>query len=187
MSEDGEFIIMYHGGVMPERGLENLIEVLTLNPPIKLFVLGDGQEAYIRRLEQLAIKKRVKDRIVFHKSVPHKELWKYVGAADISMVTVRAAWKSYYYMLPNKFFESIQAETPVVCSNFPSIGALVKKYKVGLVCNPDNPKDINCSIERIRTNRDLHKRLKEHVRRAKEELCWEKERTILEEAYRRIL
>lgn len=187
MHENSEFIIMYHGGIMPERGLENLILVLAMNASIKLFVLGDGQKDYIKELEQLAIINRVRDRLVFHKSVPHRELWKYVGAADVGMVTVRAAWKSYYYMLPNKLFENIQSETPVVCSDFPSVRALLKKYNVGLACNPDDPCDINRCIEKIRTNRGQYERLRKNTRYAKEELCWEKERTVLQEAYRRIL
>lgn len=180
-------LIMYHGVVVPERGIEALIDVLSLNKEICLLILGNGSKQYIDNLKSYADKKDVLKRILFHEAVPPCELWKYVGAADIGMITVKAAWKSYYYMLPNKFFENIQAETPVICSDFPAISTLVKKYGVGMVCNPDSSSDINCCINKLCHDKVFYGSCKNHLKAAKEELCWEKEQIILENVYRRLL
>lgn len=180
-------LIMYHGVIVPERGIETLIDTLALNKKICLFILGNGSKNYIDNLKSYANRKKVLNRILFHEAVPHQELWKYVGAADIGMITVKAAWKSYYYMLPNKFFENIQAETPVICSDFPAVRELVEKYGVGMVCDPENPSNINCCIEKLCGDKVFYENCKNHIKTAKEELCWEKEQLILENAYRRIL
>ena len=181
------FLMMYHGGLMPERGIETLIEVLSLDSRLYLFLLGNGNEDYVAELIAFAKKKRVAERLLIHDAVPHSELWKYTGAADAGMITVKASWKSYYYMLPNKFFENIQSETPVICSNFPVVKALVNQYQVGILCNPDDPNDIIQCIYKFWFNQEFCGNCKKHLLLAKEELCWEKERIILKEAYERIL
>lgn len=180
-------LIMYHGSIVPERGIEMLIDVLTQNKGICLFILGNGAEQYISDLKAHADRKNVLNRILFHEAVPQHELWKYVGAADIGMITIKDAWKSYYYMLPNKFFENIQAETPVICSDFPAVSALVKKYRIGLVCDPNSLSDISHCIDKLCHDQIFYNSCKKYLKVAKKELCWEKEQIILENAYRRLL
>lgn len=182
-----KFLIMYHGGLVPERGIEELIYTLTLNHGVYLFLLGNGKADYIAGLIQLAKDKGVSQRVAVHEAVEHSELWKYVGAADAGMITVKASWKSYYYMLPNKFFENIQSETPVICSNFPVIQKLVNQYQIGITCDPARMEDINRCIMKLWSDNRFYSECKEHIKAAKEELCWENEKKVLKDAYRRIL
>ncbi len=183
----GCFLLMYHGSIAAERGLETLIEVVKMNPMIYLYIIGDGAPNYIEKLQELCRARKVDHRVIFHEAVHLDELWKYIGSADVGMIMVRAAWKSYYYMLPNKLFENIQAETPVICSNFPVISSLVEQYGVGLTCDPENLEDINKCIERLRLHPELCRQFKENEREAKEELCWENEQEVLKEAYSKLL
>lgn len=183
---DHEFIIMYHGAITRGRGIETLIDVLAINPYIKLFILGDGDSAYLKELKDKAIK-IAKGRIVFHPAVPHDELWKYVGAADVGMVTIPASCKSYYYMLPNKFLENIQCMTPIIGSDFPEIRKIVDKYKIGLLCDPLDVEAINKCIETMRTNRTFYNTCKRNLQAAKDDLCWENERKVLIEAMQQYL
>ena len=186
MPED-TFLAMYHGGLMPARGIEQLIEVAAINDRIALVILGNGEERYVASLKQRVQQKDITDRVLFHEAVPHSELWKYVGATDVGMVTVQNTCKSYYYMLPNKFFENIQSLTPVICSNFPEVRRLVKEYGIGLTCDPADIQDINAQIERMRTDKELYESCKRNLLKAKEELCWEREKEKLVGAYRQLM
>ena len=186
MPED-TFLVMYHGGLMPARGIEQLIEVAAINDQIALVILGNGEERYVASLKQCVQEKDITDRVLFHEAVPHSELWKYVGATDVGMVTVQNTCKSYYYMLPNKFFENIQSLTPVICSNFPEVRRLVKEYGIGLTCDPADIQDINAQIERMRTDKELYESCKRNLLKAKEELCWEREKEKLVSAYKQML
>lgn len=181
------FLMMYHGKLMPERGIETLIDTLMLNPKLYLFLLGDGRQDYISYLEETARKKKVSGRMKVHEAIPYQELWKYIGAADVGMITVKAAWKSYYYMLPNKFFENIQSETPVICSDFPAVRDIMNRYQIGMVCDPDDPKEINQCIYKLWSDEEFYQTCKKNLLIAKNEFCWEKERRILKEAYSKIL
>lgn len=180
-SNNESFIIMYHGAVTKGRGIETLIDVVSINMNIVLFVLGDGSENYIEELKRQA--QQVADgRVAFHPAVPYQELWKYVGAADVGMVTIPAGCKSYYYMLPNKLLENIQCLTPIIGSDFPEIRKIVDKYRIGLLCDPTSIEEINRCIEVMRLDKEFYLQCKKNLLTAKQDLCWENEKKVLIDA-----
>ena len=181
------FLVMYHGGIMNDRGIENMLKAVAKLPKTAAVILGNGQKKYVESLRNLCEQLEVEDRVLFHPAVPLEQLSNYVGAADVGIITVLPTFKSYYYMLPNKFFENIQSLTPVIVSDFPTIGSLVDQYGIGLRVNPESVDEIVAAIERMQTEKKFYMDCKEHLKRAKEELCWEKEKVVLKEAYSRIL
>jgi glycosyltransferase involved in cell wall biosynthesis len=181
------FIMMYHGMVTENRGIEEIIAILTKVKNTIVVILGNGRDDYIENLKAIAEKLDVGNKILFHNAVPIEELWKYVGAADIGLIIARKACQSYYYSLPNKLFENIQSATPLLISDFPEMKKIVEGYNVGLCCNQDDMEDIINKIELLQSNHDMLQELKDNEIRAKEELCWENERNKLREAYRKIL
>lgn len=180
------FIIMYHGVISNSRGLETLLEAVKLEKSVVAMILGNGKASYLQQLKRLAEELKIEDRVLIHDSVPIDILWQYVGAADVGMITIPAVTKSYYFMLPNKFFENIQSLTPVICSNFPEVSQVVNKYDIGLLVNPENIEEIVEAIKKMRTDKKMYYRFKKNLVQAKEELCWENERKILKEAYEKI-
>lgn len=184
---DGTFIMMYHGMITENRGIEKIIALLPKVNNAIAVILGNGQCEYINRLKALVNNLGVGNRIIFRNAVPIEELWKYVGAADVGLFIAPNVCKSYYYSLPNKLFENIQSTTPLLVSDFPEMKKIVEGYKVGLCCNQDDMEDIIRKIELLQNNRELLLQLKENAVNAKEELCWEKESQKLREAYKKIL
>ena len=186
MPED-TFIVMYHGGLMPARGIEQLIEVVAINDRIALVVLGNGPDAYVSSLRKQVEQKQIAERVLFHPAVPHGELWKYVGAADVGMVVLQNVCMNHYYTLPNKYFENVQSLTPVICSNFPEVSKLTTEYGIGLVCDSADIQDINAKIEKMRTDKEFYESCKQNLLKAKEELCWEREKEKLVSAYEQMM
>lgn len=86
-------------------------------------------------------------------------------------------------MLPNKFFENIQAGTPMLASNYPEMIKLIRRFQFGLLSDPLSIQDINDQIEIVRTNPELSYTLKHNVMVAKQSLCWEVEKETLRTAY----
>ena len=187
MNEPHDLLLMYHGGVSQGRGVETLLEVVKKNNSVCLLILGNGSDSYISSLKLKAKELAVSNRIIFHPAVPISELWRYVGASDIGMITIPAVAKSYYYMLPNKFFENIQSETPVICSDFPAIAPIVRKYNIGLTCNPTDVESINACIMEMQTNKALYNTFKANMKNAKEDLCWENEKQVLIRAFKQYI
>lgn len=183
----GEYILIYHGAVVKGRGIEKCVEVLTYDKELSLVILGSVPvERYKSDLENLIEKRNVKDRVIFYDAVPACELWKYIGAADISMAIVEPVAKSYYLALPNKLFESIQAHTPVVGSDLPEIKKIILQYKVGEVCSADNIADIYRAVKDIKEDKKKQEQYRKNEEDVSGELCWEMEQRRLKEAYIKI-
>lgn len=185
---ENPFVVMYHGVVAPNRGIEMLFNVLSINPNIVGVVLGNALDSeYLDNIKQLAKDLEIDSRLNFVEAVPIEELYKYVGAADIGLITIPNACKSYYYMLPNKFFENIQSLTPIICSNFPEVKSIVEKYQIGLACNPHDIEEVNNCIEKMRSDKKFYSSCKTNLMKAKKELCWENERDALSIAYQKLI
>ena len=182
-----QFVIMYHGGITSGRGIEQLIRLLAININVDGIILGNGEENYIQSLKRLSEDLSVQNRLIIHEAVPIEVLWKYVGAVDLSLMMIQPSAKSYYYALPNKFFESVQALTPIVASDFPEMKRLIDKYEIGLTCDPTDIDAINSCVERMRTDKTFYTRCKENLKVAKQDLCWENEKEVLKAAYAKVM
>ena len=149
--------------------------------------MGNSDDEYRRTLEEIAAKCGAAERLRFLPPVPVNEIWKYAGAMDVGIMPIENLCLSYYYTLPNKFFENVQSLTPVICSDLPEMHRLVDEYGIGLICEPENADDLAQCLERMRTDREFYNSCKQNLLRAKRELCWEREKTVLLDAYRKYL
>lgn len=188
ITEKDAFIAMYHGAIIPGRGIEVFIDAIAKNENIYGVILGDfSHESYERKIKELANSDALKGRIAFFPAVSHKELKNYISAVDCGVSLLQNTCENHLYALPNKFFECIQSLTPVVVSDFPAIGRVVDEYEIGLKCDSASSDDVAKAFEKMRTDKDLYNCFKKNLLKAKEELCWENEKQKLFDAYKNIL
>lgn len=187
MPKGVKLLLMYHGLVTSGRGLEKIIEAVGHFENVGLFILGDVlTKQYKEKLLDLVDKFHISERVIMRDSVPQNELWKYIGAADIGAVILEPISASYYYCLPNKFFENIQAETPVIVTNLPEIAGIVRKYDIGWIAENSVDSIVDC-IDRILEDMNSVESKKKNTKKAKEQFCWEKEKEVLKAAYRKFV
>lgn len=187
MRDPREMLLMYHGGVMRGRGIEMLLQVVKENPHVCAVILGNCRDNYLDELKEKTRVLGIDGRVVFHPAVPIEELWKYVGAADVGMILAPAIVANHLYSLPNKFFENIQSQTPIICPEYPAMKPIVDEYQFGLTCDPTSLEQVNACVEKMRTDREFYTQCKENIKKAKEDLCWEKEKKTLQEAYKKVM
>ena len=185
--EKADFIVLYHGAIVNGRGIENTIKAIANIKGLKCIILGFGEDAYIQNLKNMIVANHLERIVVFHDAVPQDELWKYVGAVDVGVVMIDNICLSYYYSLPNKFFQNVQVHTPIIGSDFPEIKRMIEKYNIGLVCKADSPEALRTAIMRLKDDKALYNTFKENLKIASKELCWENEKKILIDAYKAIL
>ena len=94
--------------------------------------------------------------------------------------------RSYYLSLPNKIFEYIQANVPILASDLPEIARIINKYEVGLTCKPNEEATIKEALDKMFIE-DKWNIFKKNTFIAKEELCWEIEKKGLMDAYRKLM
>lgn len=177
------FIMMSHGLFYSVYNLKKIICLLPELEDCALVVMGNENETgYLDGLKEIVMKENVSDKVAFIPAVPYAELSNYVAAADVGLLIFSKDLLNGLYALPNKFFENIQAETPIIASAFPAMMPIIEKYGFGITVDPDNEAEIVCAITRMKNDKKFYAELKENINIAKQELCWENEQQVLKEA-----
>ena len=145
-------IALYHGGLMPDRGVDRLIEAA--NGPglesTEIVIMGGGvMEA---RLRELAAASAARERIHFLPPVPPAEVLEWVASADVGVMPNQPTTLNERLSTPNKLFECLAAGTPVVSSDFPERRRIIDgdpDGPLGRVCDPTSPASIAAAIREI--------------------------------------
>ncbi|MBI4532185.1 MAG: glycosyltransferase family 4 protein [Candidatus Latescibacteria bacterium] len=182
---DDRWIVLYQGALMQGRGLFTILDVFQrfLNDQYHLAVLGDGPLAsdLRKRVDLLGIE----DRVTFFGQIPMEQLPAYTASADIGLCLIENAGFSYLYSLPNKLFEYLAAGLPVVASDFPEIGRIVRREDVGLLVDPGDPEAIEGAIMKL-SDDALRRHFALNARQAAQRYTWERESEYLIHLYREL-
>jgi glycosyltransferase involved in cell wall biosynthesis len=163
-------IIIYQGVILKGRGLLLIMRALKKIENYSLLIMGDGD--YQKELIDFVDLNQLSQKVIFGGKVTQEELLNFTNSADIGLALIEDISLSYYYALPNKLFEYIMAEIPVMVSNLPQMQNVVEKYNVGVVVNPNNIEEIESGLKQLIDKYDY---FKANCIKAKEELSWEKE------------
>lgn len=182
-----KFIIEYHGNINRMRNVELLLKMLQVNENLSLILIGNVHDEYKQELINFAKEIGVLNRILFHSAVPICELGNYLNATDLGVIIFKVFYKNIYYTLPNKFFETIQSENPIVCSDFPELRKIIEEYEIGMLVDGENLETVNSVVEKLRVDKVLYNRLKRNTVIAKKKFCWENEKHKLKDAFEKML
>lgn len=176
-------IVMFHGNLGNGNGIEIAIKAISALKDIGLVLMGaKTSESYFKTIRELINNEGLESRVLIKPPVDIDVLGNYINAVDIEIMVIEPIVKSHYFVLPNKFFEAIQAEIPIIATNLPEMEKLINKYNIGLSCEPGNITATRDMISLLNENKELYKEFKKNIIEAKHELCWEKEKNILKEA-----
>lgn len=168
-----KLILLYQGVIIPGRGIGKIIEALPEVPQAFLILLGVGDQK--ENFINLAMKYGVEKRVIFAGSFNQEELINYTAAGDVGLSIIENISISYYHALPNKLFEYIMAELPVLSSNLPQMKKIVVTYKVGEVIDLENKLELIDVLNKWSSNRDLLSEYKKNCLPASQELNWQME------------
>lgn len=166
-------ILLYQGVIHKGRGLHPTLKALKELKDCVLVIIGDGEfEDYYRKL---AKEMGINEQVIFVGKVNQDEILSYTKTADVGLSIIENMSLSYYYALPNKLFEYIMAEIPVIVSNLPQMKKIVEDHNVGLVVDLDNPDELVDAIKQLTENEILYNKFKENCRTVSQGLNWENE------------
>ncbi|MGB0879413.1 MAG: glycosyltransferase [Polaribacter sp.] len=165
--------ILYQGVLNPGRGLKPMIKALKLIDNLDLVIIGYGKVK--DDLKKFVSEEKMNHRVHFLGRVSREKLFNYTKLATLGMVLEEPLGKSFEYSLPNKLFDYMHAELPIIAGNMPEISKVIKEYKVGVTVKDYSPKEIAEKINKVLLSPNLIAEIKENQKAAKEILCWEKE------------
>ena len=179
-------LAIYVGGLMPGRGIEQTIDALTRLDDLRLRLVGPGHGAYVAQLRRRVATAGLQERVEFRAAVPPSKVLAVLADGDIGLMLIQPICRSYELTLPNKLFEYATAGLPILASDLPVIGPLIREADIGAVAPPDDIERIAEALARLSTPAESA-RLRRRVAAYAQRETWEQEQGILADAYRGIL
>ena len=164
-------VLIYQGALNLERGIEIMISAMQYLSDYQLIIAGKGDVE--NDLKKLCSELKLDDKIVFTGNIDIFTLHKYTQQAKIGFSLEQGKSMNYKFALPNKIFDYIQAETPIICADLPEMRKLVENFKIGEVFSEKDSKSLAELVKKIiAENADYYS---QNCNLAKEILNWENE------------
>lgn len=179
--------ILYHGQVLPDRGLEALIGSLPLWREAHLLTIrGNGDAGYIAGLKTRIAATGREGLVSFEKAVKPDDVMPLAArTADLGVHFTPLDTSQRHFSLPNKLFEYIGAGLAVAVSPGIDLRAVVESHGVGAVSHDASAEAVAETINGL--TREKVVGFKAAARNAARLLRWENEHEVLRSALQSLM
>ncbi len=173
--------ILFVGRLEPMKGVDTLLEALSLLPQKDwtLHIVGDGSQ--MKPLKQLAKKLDIADNARFLGRLTGPLLWSEYAEAEIFCGLSRSE------ALGNVFLEAQAAGCAVVTTNVGGIPDIVQDGNTGMLVPPNDAKSATEAIEKLSKDKEARQRLGEAGKANASGYDWEAIAKKYDETYQRVL
>ena len=179
----GKKVVLYTGAIGRANRLDQLVDaasVLRDNPDVLIAIVGGG-------MEEAGLKKRVEEEglsnIVFHGSRSKEEMPQIIASADICLAVLMNS-ETFKTVYPNKVFDYMACERPVIVAIDGMIRNLLEDQRAGFFVEPENAEEIAQGILGLVLD---EQRCRELGRNGRRFVVEEFDRNVMAERYERIL
>jgi glycogen synthase len=173
--------VLFHGLLKPGRGLEMLIEALTLvRRPLRLTIRGFGASSYVEALRQRAA--NAGDRVTFVAAVAPADVVGSAVGTDLGVFVADAASRQNDFALPNKVFDYMMAGAAVLVGPGRDLSALVADTGAGFVTGAKTAQELADAIDALSVS--AIEQAKRQSLAAAQRFSWEIQEQVLADVYR---
>ena len=172
INTEGKNVIIYQGAVNIGRGIELMIEAMPLLDEYLFIVIGDGD--ILKELIEKVMRLNLNNKVKFLGKITPDKLKKLTLNGTIGISLEEDLGLNYRFALPNKIFDYLHANIPILTADLPEMRALIEKYSVGEILHERTPEVLAKTIMSM-TKKSYTKELT----LAKEKLNWTKEKKKL--------
>ncbi len=170
LPETGRFI--YVGGITQPRGIENMIRAAAATDGASITLCGNWSSPQFREqcLDGIA-----PDKVIERGFLNRMELAGELAQAQAGVVLFLPG-PNHTCSQPNKMFEYMAAQKPLIASNFPLWQEIIEKNRCGLCVDPNSVTAIAAAMEYLRIHPEEAAAMGVNGRRAvMEQYNWESE------------
>jgi starch synthase len=132
-----------------------------------VFVIrGPSLETYGEGYREIARKAGAETRLILQGPVPSRDVVAAARGADAGIWTLPRLCRNFTYALPNKIFEYVTSNLPLLVADYPEARRMVEQHKIGLTFDPYDPHSIAASINRLIDEPDLAQRFRDNTHAA---------------------
>lgn len=153
------FTIGFLGSLKPWHGLLSVVDALTIlarrDSRVRLLVVGDGPER--APLEAALASRGLAPLAEFTGAVDPASVAGWLASMDAAVVPYSAEGAAYFS--PLKLFEYMAAGLPIVASAIGQVREVIADNVTGLLCQPGDAAALAETLERLRADASLRRRL----------------------------
>ncbi|MDP4271321.1 MAG: glycosyltransferase [Bacteroidota bacterium] len=174
---EGKKMLLYQGAVNVGRGLEWVIDAMPYLNNVVFCIAGDGD--ITQEITDRILRLGLQDKVLMMGKIPFEELYNYTISADLGISLLENRGLNYYYSLPNRIFDFVQAQVPVLATDFPEIRNVVEAYQIGTLIDHYEPQYLAGVIQNMLSEWENKPDKKAIFEKAQADLCWEKDEETL--------
>jgi glycosyltransferase involved in cell wall biosynthesis len=173
--EGDEMLVLYSGGISPNRGLEALADAVGHAQGWRLVMMGWG-----RLHDELRARE---PRIIFHDAVAPEDLIATAAGADVGVIPYVPVGLNNALSLPNKLFEYIHARLAIVASDLVELRRYLNETGAGVTVPPGDPQAIADALNRLAADRPRREAMQKAAQAASDAADWSIEAAALTDLY----
>ena len=153
-----KFLVLFWGSFIPLQGVEYIVKAakrLEKCSDVQFQIIGRGQEH--KKILKLADKLKISN-IDFVDRISYEVVPKYIKKADVCLGIFGDTQKTQR-VIPNKVYEAIAMEKPVITADTPAARELFIDRKNILFCKTADPEDLAEKILELKNNKDLREKI----------------------------
>lgn len=173
------FYIVYVGGISPVRGLETVIEAISLfknsNKKVEFILVGSGNKLYLSNLMELSRQLGCSEKVHFLRQKPFNKINYYIENANVNIIP-HIKNEHTDNTIPHKLFQIMMQKAPLLVSNCKPMERIVKNHEAGFVFQASNSTDLVEKILEMQSNHAIvTSRVENAYRAVNNNLNWENE------------
>ena len=163
------FVIGTLGRLVEKKGIDTLIRAATIlkkqDTPFQIQIAGDGplHQQLVQQVETADLSQEV----IFLGSMPHSDALEWMKTLDIFVLAGKMDSNGDMDGIPVVLMEAMNFGVPVVSTRLSGIPELVIDNETGLLCDPENHKQLAQAIRELVMSPDLAQKLiqtaKQHI------------------------
>jgi glycosyltransferase involved in cell wall biosynthesis len=171
--EDKKVFLFQGAGINIDRGAEESIEAISLVDGAVLLFIGGGD--VIDQSKKNVAERGLNQKVFFIPKQPMNELFRFTRMADFGLTLDKDSNLNYRFSLPNKIFDYIQANLPILATNLIEVKGIVEKYDIGMITSTYDPQAIAIKMKEMMSDEMRIAQWKKNLNIAASDLCWENE------------
>lgn len=182
---EDRFVLIFQGaGINIDRGGEEAVEAMQFVEGAVLLFVGDGD--VLPQLQYMVKLLKLEDKVRFIGKKPYAEMMNYTFHADLGLTLDKDTNLNYRFSLPNKVFDYMHTQTPILASDLVEVKNVVLKHDIGAIIRSHRPQILAADIRRIMGDPAQLERWQQNCLEASKVENWEHETETLATIYPRV-
>ena len=167
---------MYSGSFQSLKGIEDIVDLWkTELKDFKLALIGGRNKKELSYVDSI-MDGNSHSKISLHDWVFYNDLPDLITLSSVGLIVLPENFYNQYLTAPNKLYDYISFGMPVVCTDLPSVRALIPDNHKGVVfVSPNDTKNYIKELRRLLTDKNYYEEAQESNIALSKSLSWKQQ------------